>query len=76
MQWIDWILFSIPIAIVVIAAIKAQRYVHGVADFLSAGRIANRYVLRSTTAAWKVMSRSQTRPKSTVWKIPEINHKP
>lgn len=45
MHWIDWILFSIPIAIVVIAAIKAQRYVHGVADFLSAGRIANRYVL-------------------------------
>ena len=45
MHWIDWVLFSIPIAIVVIAAIKAQRYVHGVADFLSAGRIANRYVL-------------------------------
>ncbi len=45
MHWIDWILFAIPVAIVIIAAVKAQRYVHGVADFLSAGRIANRYVL-------------------------------
>ena len=45
MHWIDWILFFIPIAIVIAAAIKAQRYVHGVADFLSAGRIARRYVL-------------------------------
>ena len=45
MNWIDWILFAIPVAIVIAAAIKAQRYVHGVADFLSAGRIANRYVL-------------------------------
>ena len=45
MNWIDWILFAIPIAIVIAAAIKAQRYVHGVADFLSAGRIARRYVL-------------------------------
>ena len=45
MHWIDWILFAIPIAVVIIAAIKAQKYVHGVADFLSAGRIAHRYVL-------------------------------
>lgn len=33
MHWIDWILFSIPIAIVVFAAIKAQRYIHRVAEF-------------------------------------------
>lgn len=45
MHWIDWLLFAIPVAIVVAAACKAQRYVHGVADFLSAGRIARRYVL-------------------------------
>ncbi|MBP5542615.1 MAG: hypothetical protein ILM98_00955 [Kiritimatiellae bacterium] len=45
MNWFDWILFAIPIAIVIAAAVKAQRYVHGVADFLSAGRIARRYVL-------------------------------
>lgn len=45
MSWIDWLLFSIPVAIVAAVAVKAQRYVHGVSDFLSAGRIARRYVL-------------------------------
>ena len=45
MHWIDWILFAIPIVVVIVAALKAQKYVHGVADFLSAGRIAHRYVL-------------------------------
>ena len=45
MHWIDWFLFALPICIVIAAAVKAQRYVHGVADFLSAGRIAHRYVL-------------------------------
>ena len=45
MNWIDWILFAVPVAIVVAAAVRAQRYVHGVADFLSAGRIARRYVI-------------------------------
>ena len=45
MHWIDWILFAIPIIVVIVAALKAQKYVHGVADFLSAGRIAHRYVL-------------------------------
>jgi len=45
MHWIDWILFALPVAAVVWTALKAQRYVHGVADFLSAGRVARRYVL-------------------------------
>lgn len=45
MNWIDWLLFAIPVAVVVLAALMAQRYVHGVADFLSAGRVARRYVL-------------------------------
>ena len=45
MHWIDWILFALPIVVVVVSAVKAQKYVHGVADFLSAGRIAHRYVL-------------------------------
>ena len=45
MHWIDWMLFAIPVAVVVAAAARAQRYVHGVADFLSAGRIARRYLL-------------------------------
>ena len=45
MHIIDWILFSLPVAFVIYSALRAQRYVHGVADFLSAGRIAHRYVL-------------------------------
>ena len=45
MHIIDWILFSLPVAFVIYTALRAQRYVHGVADFLSAGRIAHRYVL-------------------------------
>ena len=45
MHIIDWLLFVLPIAFVIAVSVKAQRYVHGVADFLSAGRIARRYAL-------------------------------
>lgn len=45
MHWLDWILFAIPVALVIWAALYAQKYVHGVADFLSAGRVAGRYVI-------------------------------
>lgn len=45
MHWLDWLLTTIPIVIVLWAGLRARRYVHGVADFLSAGRVAGRYVL-------------------------------
>ena len=45
MNWVDWIFVGIPILLVVLAALKSQRYVKGVADFLSAGRVAGRYVV-------------------------------
>ena len=45
MHPIDWLLFALPVAFVVFVALRAPRYVHGVADFLSAGRIARRYTL-------------------------------
>ena len=45
MYWLDWILIWVPLIIVVFAAFKSQKYVKGVADFLSAGRIAGRYVV-------------------------------
>ena len=45
MYWLDWILIWVPLLIVVFAAFKSQKYVKGVADFLSAGRIAGRYVV-------------------------------
>ena len=45
MNWVDWLFIWIPILIVLFAAIKSQKYVKGVADFISAGRVAGRYVL-------------------------------
>ncbi|CAN5549493.1 sodium/proline symporter PutP [soil metagenome] len=45
MQRIDWILVMLPILLVLGFAIYTQRYVKSVADFLSAGRCAGRYLL-------------------------------
>ncbi|MBQ8756346.1 MAG: sodium:panthothenate symporter [Lentisphaeria bacterium] len=45
MSIIDWIIVCIPVFIVVFAAMKSQRYAKGVADFLTAGRVAGRYVV-------------------------------
>lgn len=45
MHAIDWVFVSVPLAIVLWSAVKAQKYVKGVADFLTAGRVAGRYVL-------------------------------
>ena len=45
MHWIDWLIVAIPLIVVFMIAIKAQKYVKGVADFLTAGRVAGRYVV-------------------------------
>ena len=45
MTWIDWLVVVLPAALVVGMALKAQKYVKSVADFLAAGRVAGRYVL-------------------------------
>ena len=45
MHWIDWLIVAIPLVVVFFIAIKAQKYVKGVADFLTAGRVAGRYVV-------------------------------
>ncbi len=45
MHWIDWMMVALPLSVVVIVGIKAQRYVRSVADFLSANRSAGRYLL-------------------------------
>ena len=45
MFWLDWILIWIPLAMVVWIALKSQRHVKGVADFLAAGRVGGRYVI-------------------------------
>lgn len=45
MGWIDWSIVIVPTALVMLLGMYSKRYVHGVADFLSAGRCAGRYVL-------------------------------
>lgn len=45
MHPIDWLIVCIPVMIVLLVALKAQRYVKSVSDFLAAGRVAGRYVV-------------------------------
>ncbi len=45
MHWIDWLIVLLPLALVAWVGIKTQKYVKGVSDFLSAGRVAGRYVV-------------------------------
>ena len=45
MGFVDWLIVIIPVALVMGLGIYSRNYVHGVADFLSAGRCAGRYVL-------------------------------
>ena len=45
MGWIDWLIVIIPTGLVISLGMYSKKYVHGVADFLSAGRCAGRYVL-------------------------------
>ena len=45
MFWLDWIIIFIPILVIIVAACKSQKYTRGVADFLSASRVAGRYVV-------------------------------
>lgn len=45
MSAVDWLITLIPLALVILAGVYSMRYVRGVADFLSAGRLAGRYVL-------------------------------
>lgn len=69
MAIIDWILVLLPLFLVFGIGIYTQRYVRGVADFLSGGRVARRYLLAVSkgtmgagavvfVAAFEVMSRS------------------
>jgi len=45
MQWFDWLIVIIPVAFVMYMGFYTKRFARGVADFLSAGRVARRYVI-------------------------------
>ena len=45
MHWIDWVIVTVPLLIVLTIGLRTRRYVTGVADFLTAGRVAGRYVV-------------------------------
>jgi SSS family solute:Na+ symporter len=49
MHWIDWIMVVVPLLAVFGLAIYTQRFVRGVADYISAGRCAGRYLLTSAS---------------------------
>lgn len=45
MHWIDWLIVIIPVMFVIGVGVYSRRYVRGVSDFLSAGRVCGRYVI-------------------------------
>jgi len=45
MSLLDWLIVIVPTAFVMWLGFYSRKYVHGVADFLSAGRCARRYVI-------------------------------
>ena len=45
MQIIDWILLIVPLLVVFAIGIYARHYMKSVADFISGGRLAGRYLL-------------------------------
>jgi len=50
LTWIDWLVVAVPLLVVLAIAIKTQRYVRGVTDFLAAGRCGGRYLVCNALA--------------------------
>ena len=45
MTWYDWLILILPVCFVMAMGVRTRRYVRGVSDFLSAGRLCGRYVI-------------------------------
>lgn len=45
MSFYDWLVVVIPLIAVFTISVKTQRYIHGVSDFLAAGRSAGRFLV-------------------------------
>ena len=51
MHWLDWTITLIPLAAVLWTGWHSRRYIRGVADFLTAGRVCGRYVICASDLA-------------------------
>ena len=49
MSFIDWLILIVPTAMVFALGVYSMKYVHGVTDFLSAGRVAGSHHVTITT---------------------------
>ena len=45
MSSLDWVILLLPLSLVFFMAYRSRRYIHGVADYLAAGRVCGRYVI-------------------------------
>ena len=45
MHWIDWAILVIPVMLVIFTGWRTRKYIRGVSDYLSCGRLCGRYVL-------------------------------
>jgi hypothetical protein len=45
MHWIDWLIVCNPLIVVLGIGLKSQKYIKGVSDFLTVGRVAGRYLV-------------------------------
>jgi SSS family solute:Na+ symporter len=48
MHWADWLIMAVPMMVVGIIGIKTRMYCRGVADFMTGGRAAGRYLLTTS----------------------------
>lgn len=49
MSILDWIMLAVPVLITAIIGIKTQKYTRSVADFMSASRVAGRYLVATAS---------------------------
>jgi solute:Na+ symporter, SSS family len=48
MTCLDWLIVAIPLGIVLVISWQTRRHIHSVADFLTAGRVAGRYLVATS----------------------------
>ncbi len=51
MSFIDWLIVVVPVIFVIGVGVYSRRYIRGVVDFLSAGRLCGRYVICASDVA-------------------------